>query len=219
MSDIVKLSIKSKGIKAILSDQVGNGDGFVEMPAVIEREKQEHAHKIELEQEYSKGFEAGKNEAVNELEEKHAQELLAQSKDFYKIISTFEERIKVFENDFSKLVINLSEKIASKIIKKELETNSTIKQTLDDNLRRIIGANDIVIKLNPKDVELLERESLKNMNSAGIEKIRFESNNSVDIGGCLIESEIGNLDARVESQIKELIKVLENSIINNNSDE
>ena len=219
MSDIVKLNIKSKGIKAVLSDQLGKSDGFIEMPAVIEREKQEHAHKLELENEYARGFEEGKQDATVQLEEKHSKELLAQSQDFYKIISTFEESIKIFEHDFSQMVINLAERIASKVVKKEMEINSTIKQVLDDNLRRIIGANDIVIKLNPKDVELLEKGSLHNMNSAGIEKIRFESNNSVGIGGCLIESEIGNLDARVESQINELVKVLENSLTINSSNE
>ena len=68
-----------------------------------------------------------------------------------------------------------------------------IEKILDQNLRKIIGANDIVIKLNPKDHELIEKSSKEYFASSGITKIRFESNDNIQIGGCFIESEIGNL--------------------------
>jgi len=213
MSDIVKLNIKSKGIKAIVSDQLVGGDGFTELPEVLEREKQEQAHKIELENEFMRGIETGRTEASKELEEKHSQELLAQSKDFYNIISTFEDKITEFENSFNQLVIHVSEKIASKIIQKELETDSTINNILNENLRKIIGANDIVIKLNPKDNAILEKSNNEFLASSGINKIRFESNKNIHVGGCLIESEIGNLDARIESQLNELVQALQNNFL------
>lgn len=214
MSDTVKLKLKSKNIKAVIADQIGNNESFTELPQVLEREKQEHAHKAKLENEYNRGFEAGKEEASKMLEEKHAQELLEQSKDFYNIIASFEEKFKSFENGFHKLVINISQKIAGKIIKREMRNESVIVKVLEDNLHKIIGANEIVIKLNPADFTLIQKSGKENLASAGISKIRFEPNENINIGGCLVESEIGNLDARIESQLNEILKELEQKMIN-----
>lgn len=210
MSDVIKLNIKSKKIKAVVSDIGEQSDGFKELPEIIEHEKQELAHKIELENEFKRGYDKGKEDSQKELEQLHSEELLNQSKDFYKILSTFEEKIKIFENQFNQLVISVSEKIANKIIKKEFELNSDIIKILDENLRKIIGANDIIVKLHPNDFELIQKSSREFMGSSGITKINFEPNENIDIGGCLVESEIGNLDARVGTQVGELIKALEN---------
>lgn len=210
MSDVIKLNIKSRNIRATIADNIGRGDTFVEMPEVLEREKQEHTHKLELEQAYQKGIEDGKNELEKELEEKHSEELLNQAKDFYSIISAFEDQMKTYENEYHKLVIKVSEKIVEKVLKEKLENGSVVEKILEENLRKIIGANNIVIKLNPKDHTLIKKSSKEYFASSGISKIRFESNDNIQIGGCFIESEIGNLDARIETQLSEIIRSLEN---------
>ncbi len=210
MSDVIKLNIKARNIRATIADNMGQSNTFVEMPEVLEREKQEIAHKLELEQVYQKGLADGKNELEKVLEEKHSVELLNQSKDFYSIISVFEDQMKTYENEYHKLVFKVSEKIVEKILKEKLENSSVVEKILEENLRKIIGANNIVIKLNPKDHEIIEKSSKEYFASSGISKIRFQSNDNIQIGGCFIESEIGNLDARIETQVSEILRALEN---------
>jgi flagellar biosynthesis/type III secretory pathway protein FliH len=48
--------------------------------------------------------------------------------------------------------------------------------------------------------------------------IKFEIDDNIEIGGCLIETEIGNLDARISSQLNEISKALENVIIKNETE-
>ncbi len=213
MSDIVRLNIKSKGIKAVINDYEGDAKTFTELPEVIERDKQEHVHKLELENEFKKGYELGSNETKVALEEKHSKELLEQSQDFYNIMANFEERYKSFESDFHKLVIKVSHKIAEKILQKELEENALITKILDQQLTKLIGANDIVVKLNKKDFELINKSNKEFLASSGITKIRFEPNESIQVGGCLIESDIGSLDARIDSQIYEITRELESKMM------
>lgn len=210
MSDIIKLKIKTKKIKAFIPDNMGGVETFTELPQVIEREKQEHAHKLELENAFKKGFELGKTEATNKLEQQHSEDLLNQSKDFYNIISTFEDKLKSIENDYHTLVIEVSKRISEKILQREIEIESTIENILEQNLKKIIGSNDVIIRLNPADYELLQKSNNEHLTSAGITKIRFESSKNIQLGGCLIESEVGNLDARIETQINELTRALEN---------
>ncbi len=211
MSDTIKLNIKSKKIKAFIPDYNDTKDNYNELPHILEKEKIEQAHKHEMEEEYRRGYEDAKKNVTEELEQKHSDELLNQSKDFYSIVSTFEEKFEIFENDFHSLVIKVSTRIAEKILQKELNENSMIEKLLDQNLRKIIGANDIIIKLNPNDYKLIQKSSKEYLASSGGSKIKYESNENIQIGGCLIESEIGNLDARVESQLNEIVKNLENS--------
>lgn len=218
MSDIVKLNIKSKGIKAVIAEEFQKGGGFKEFSEVLEKEKEEQSHKIELENEFQRGYQVGREEAINELEKKHSDDLLNQSKDFYNIIKSLEEKFIGFEKDFHKLVIYLAGKIAEKVIGNELRNESRIEKILDQNLNKILGANEIIIKLNPTDFELMQKSSREYLGSSGISKIKFESNENIQMGGCLIESEIGNLDARVESRISELLKALENHYQNLNTE-
>lgn len=213
MSDVIKLNIKTKRLKAIIPDEFNNIETFQELPEVIEREKEEQAHKQELLNEFNKGLEEGKKKAEAELEQKYEQDLLNQAKEFYSIMATYEERIKKFENNFHNLVINVSKKIAEKVVRKEIEYESTIKEILEKNLDKIIGSNEIVIKLNKQDYDLIQKSSKQFMQQYGINKMRFEANSSIQQGGCLIESEMGNIDARVDSQINELVNALENKFM------
>ena len=182
MSDIIKLNIKSKNIRAVVSDTNGEDDNFTEFTEILEKEKEESAHKQELKIEFERGFEEGKQTTTEELEEIHSQELLRQSEDFYNIIKTFEDKIKSYENNFHRLVINVAGRISEKILKKELTKKSIIEKTLNENLGKIIGANEIVIKLNPADHTLLENSNKEYMASNNITKIRFETSENIKIG-------------------------------------
>jgi flagellar assembly protein FliH len=60
-----------------------------------------------------------------------------------------------------------------------------------------------VIKMNPADIDFLERLQLPfsslSRNPAGL---RIEADDSVGIGGCLIETDGGDIDARIESRLR-----------------
>lgn len=218
MSDKIRLNIKSRNLKAIIQKKDEENKAFYDYAELLEKEKIENAHKIELENVYKNGFEDGKQNAEEKLSEKHNQELIEQAEEFYKIIKTFEDTIKQYENNFHKIVINATQKISEKIVKREIEQKSIISEILEQNLSKVFGANEITIKLNPADFKIVEKTNREKMNSIGISKIKFEPSESITKGGCLIETEIGNLDARIESQINEIIKSLENKLTKSNNE-
>ncbi|MBK8945013.1 MAG: hypothetical protein IPM32_07025 [Ignavibacteriae bacterium] len=218
MSDKIRLNIKSRNLKAIIQKKDEENKAFYDYAELLEKEKVENAHKIELENVYKNGFEVGKQNAEEKLSEKHNQELIEQAEEFYKIIKTFEDTIKQYENNFHKIVINVAQKISERIIKREIEQKNIITEILEQNLSKVYGANEITIKLNPSDFKIVEKTNREKMSSFGISKIKFEPSESITKGGCLIETEIGNLDARIESQINEIIKSLENKLTKTNSE-
>ncbi len=216
MSNTVVLNMKSKKMRAFVSKKNEENKDFSEYSELLEeKDKIENLHRAELESEYKRGYEEAQTETTNTLSIEYDNELLEQSDKFYMILKSFEEKIKEYETNYHKIVIDVSQRIAQKIIMREIDNKSTIDEILEENLRKIIGANEVIIKLNPAEMKIVEKTSKEKMSSSGISKIRFESSDGIQKGGCLIETEIGNLDARIESQISEIIKALETKLTKN----
>ena len=96
---------------------------------------------------------------------------------------------------------------------RELENKTIIEETLQKSIHKIIGANEIIVKINPSDFELINSNNTMQKINPGITHIKFEAVNNIEKGGCFIETEIGNLDVRISSQINEIIKALENKLV------
>jgi len=218
MSNAIKLNIKKKNVKAIISNGSNDKSGFTEFPQVIANEELEKVAKSEVDDAYKKGYEDAKKEVTEDLTQIHESELLKQSEEFYNIISTFEETLNKYNKDFNKLVINVSQKIAEKILERELENKTIIDEVLQKSVHKIIGANEVIVKLHSKDFETLNKNDKIKIMTQGMNHIKFEIDDNIDIGGCLIETEIGNLDAQINSQINEISKALENALIKNETE-
>ncbi len=218
MSDVIKLNIKKKNVKAIISGGRDDNSGFTEFSQVVSNDELEKVSKSEVDEAYKKGYEDAKREITENLNQIHESELLKQSEEFYNIISTFEETISKYHSDFHKLVINVSQKIAEKILKRELKDKSIIEEVLNNSIHKIIGANEVVVKLHSLDFERLNKNDKIKIMTQGMNHIKFEIDDNIDIGGCLIETEIGNLDAQINSQLNEISNALENIIVKNDKE-
>lgn len=206
MSDIIKVAIKKNGIKAKVKSPNGN------IVDDYDFNKEKFEIKKKLKNEYEKGFEEGYKEANDKLKEKYESEVYKKSEEFYNILSSFEEKLNQYESSFDKIVKDISTAIAEKIIKRKLDKDSIFQDTLHETLPKIIGANKIVVKINPVELELLEKEELLEVYEKKYGHIKFEPDEKIEKGGCLIETDIGNVDARISSQINEIARQLENNI-------
>ncbi len=212
MSDVIKISVKSKKVKAVI------GELKEEIVEKNDNTEEKDIIKEQLEEEYQKGFQAGYEKAKEELEKTYTDKLVEQSKEFYTILSSFEEKLKTYEDELKRIIINTSVKISKKILDKELSQNSIIETTLKNSLGKILGANEMVIKLNPKDYELLEKNDLIKKLDTGLAKIKINKDENIGIGGCVVESEIGNVDSRISTMLEELERQLSNNLLEENKE-
>lgn len=209
MSEVLKLNIKAKKLRAIIPDETGDSTGNSSYDSFYE----ENSIKKELESRFRSGYDTGYKTAQDEMEKSFSAQLMEQSGQFYNILSTFEEKFKQYENNFDKIVIEVSKQICKKILTKELENVSIIEKSLADASTKVLGANEVKIKLHPEDLEKIKSMETQTAIQANFTKINFEPDASIEKGGCLIDSEIGNVDARISSQLNEIIKALENNLI------
>lgn len=208
MSDQVKIKIKSKGIKARLPDSMESG-GYSDF------NEAEENFKREMENQYKIGFEDGYTTAQNELEMRFTEELVQKSQDFYNILSNLDQKFLEYEETFYKMVLATSKKISEKILQKEINIESCLENNLSIALKKVVGANNITVKLSPKEFDNVIDDENKFMILKEFNKLKIEKDNSVMPGGCVIETDVGNIDARISSQVNEIIKQIELQILEN----
>jgi flagellar assembly protein FliH len=116
------------------------------------------------------------------------------------------------EKEIVDLVLLISRKVI-KIISEH--QRSVIISNVTEALRKVKAKGSVVIRVNIADLKLAvehKQEFIKMME--GTKSIQILEDSSVDKGGCIIETDFGEIDARISSQLAELeSKILEISPI------
>jgi type III secretion protein L len=187
------LAVKQKVIKnQIVSAQTEATrivEGAEEFAAEIRREAQEDAEKLKTE-----AYREGTENALTEFERN--------------LIESREIRERVWretEKDLLRLSVRLAEKIIGREIKKD---DKTIVQIITTALQNARQQEKITVRVNPKDLPTVESETNKYSTGGRIQFIDFVADPRVLSSGCMIESEVGTIDARLETQLRVLERAL-----------
>lgn len=181
---------------------------------IIDELKQEDVIplKKQLEDAYAKGFSDGQQKLKIDLDKEYTDKLYRKYEEVYHIIEDIDEKFNEYEKSFERIVIGTAVELARKIIKREVTGETIINDVVKDAISKVIGANEVRIKFHPVDMKELNTFSRNLINSSSFSKVKFEEDERIERGGCLVETEIGNVDARISTQLEELRRKLEESI-------
>ncbi len=168
--------------------------------------------KKQLENYYQTGFKEGEEKAKRELEQDYSSKLFRKYEEVYNILKIYDENLAEYEKAFEILVIQTAHELAKKIVQREIETTNVINENIRTAINKIIGANEVKLKLNPMDLQELTETSKNIIHSSSFSKIKIEVDDQIERGGCLIETEIGNVDARISTQLNKLKQQLLESL-------
>lgn len=115
---------------------------------------------------------------------------------------------EVVYDEITKDILDISLKVAEKIIKKEVETDkSVLDGIVKDALKSLAkDENKIILKVNPIDVEYTREIVPELLSSGQMEaKIYVAGDKDVEEGSAIIETSNGIIDANIGTQL-ELIK-------------
>lgn len=159
---------------------------------IIEHVKKDaEKYKIEVAQEMEKikeqaqkdGFEAGYQHWIEE-------------------IAKLEYEITQVRKDTEKMILPVALKAAKKIVGREIEISDTaIVDIVSNCLKSVSTHKKIIIYVNKKDVEKLEmnRPQLKQV-FENLEVLYIRERPDIEQGGCVIETEGGIINAKLENQ-------------------
>ena len=214
MSDRILINSRSGSVNFKLRKHLDDGSFEPEENEVVLQQK---LFEEQLKNKFDEGYQLGYDLAQSELKKKYEEKLNEKYSELNSLILSIEEKMKEFENLFAGKVLDFSFFISQKILHREIKNESIIRNSLSESVKKVLGANSLIIKINPAEIEAISKENEQLLNSSTFSKISFEPDERVELGGCIIESEIGSVDARITSQLNEIKKILDTEILIDNS--
>jgi flagellar assembly protein FliH len=109
-------------------------------------------------------------------------------------------------------LIDLALLISRKVVKILSENQKEVLiANVSEALRKVKARGEVIIRVNTADMKLTTEHTKEFIQLLeGTNTIQVQEDTSVDVGGCIIETDFGEIDARISSQMAELeAKILE----------
>ena len=122
-------------------------------------------------------------------------------------------RIETYHH-IEKEVVELALAIARKVVCREIEMDREVVVCVARKaLARIEDPGNIKIKMSPADLQFINETRYRLSDLIGsIENVSLEGEESIQSGGCIIETDLGEIDARIENQIQAVEETFRNAI-------
>jgi flagellar assembly protein FliH len=151
---------------------------------------------------YNEGFAIGEKEGFHSTQLKVRQEadiaLAAKLQSLEALMSHLFEPIADQDAQIEKAMVTLVEHVARQVIQRELKTDSSqIGKVLQDALRMLpMGASNVRILINSQDFD-----QVKALRDRHEENWRILEDDTLQPGGCRVETEHSRIDASVETRL------------------
>ncbi len=212
-SDVIKISNAFRSIRIQGLDSSNllqeNGTHLIDkyssrpMTPLVDEKAVHNAFQQGIEEGHRRATELMKAEYVDRVEEERNQ--------IRSLFQTIEQRLTGLTPAVEKALLTFTLGVAEHIIRQEVKMSPEIVlNVIKDGIKNILGVETIKIRVHPSNIQLVQEQkhSIQSVSSS-LREIIFEADEHVEQGGCIIESDLGNVDARIITQIEQV-----NSIIN-----
>lgn len=178
--EVRKASLEAREILAAAQDQ-----------AAQMLENARHECEQMLADSYDRGYSAGLDRWNDALAEawKHREDFLAQN-----------------EAELVRLAVAIAKKIIGENVKADTDV---VLRSVKDALRAVRSESKVIIKVNPSDEANLRQKS-GDLKILGVEvgDLVIVGLSSIAAGGCVVESDIGIIDAQIDTQLDSIERAL-----------
>lgn len=122
----------------------------------------------------------------------------------------FQESRRLMFEESRDEILRLAVKIAGKILGRELESNdNAFTDLVMRAMRGIQGESRVQVRVNPSDMKKIQKDRKRLVEEVGQgREIELVEDAKVSEGGCVIETDLGIIDAQLETQLRVLEKAL-----------
>ncbi|MBR9984669.1 MAG: hypothetical protein KFF68_02050 [Desulfosarcina sp.] len=148
---------------------------------------------------FNQGRDQGRAETIAAQQEKVDQGAAA-------LKCAVEEIARIRKQDVDRMeteTVRLALAIAKRVIGYETEHGPVIQHVLKATMKKVVDPRHLTVRLNPKDIDTVDgfKQELLIADDVGA-LLRLEADEMIQRGGCMIETKLGDLDARIEQQVK-----------------
>ncbi len=153
------------------------------------------------------GYQDGYRDGLVALESfKHsaAQQMSAQ---FAPLLHSFDAQLGALDGRIAATVAQVATELARQVVRSELQTRpQLVAQVAQEAVQAVLlSARHIVVQVNPADFELIQRGAADALAAHGA---RLVGQQHVERGGCLVETDAGTIDARIEARWHDAVQAL-----------
>lgn len=170
-------------------------------------EAHSQGHQEGREQGYQEGYSQGKQTVLDEMQQTMQKSL----EKAQHLIQTAEQEVAQMFLDAERQIVEIALTVASKVLAREIEDNpTTILPILKEALGKVSDQEQIAIRVNPEDYEmvLMAKRDLQLMVGRD-NAISITADHTVALGGCVIETALGTVDARLDTKLELVHKAIQ----------
>jgi flagellar biosynthesis/type III secretory pathway protein FliH len=184
-------------------DPVCTDDGLTpDVPKTPAEDKENKAPSVDeiKEAAFQKGFLEGKRIGFESGSKKADSVIDSLNQILGQLENIRQEIYQEIEKEAAQLALSIARKIVCHEVKTTRETVTCVAR---EALSRVNNPAKITIKLNPDDLQFIKDTRFQfSRFLRNVENIRFEAGESIQSGGCLVETDRGDIDARIEKQFQ-----------------
>ena len=151
---------------------------------------------------FENGFHQGEKAGM-EIAEKKAEAIMRRYGDSLRDLGRYKAALY---SQVEREVVKLAVEVAKKIVHREIQADPDIIQTLVKvALGRVSERSAVTVRVNPIDYNfLLDKHRGWVQEEGGGKEVTLVADKSVERGGCLVQTECGDVDARIEEGFREV---------------
>lgn len=158
-----------------------------------------------IEEAFNKGLDQGRAETIAAQQEKVDKGVAA-------LRTAVEEMVRIRQQDVDRMeteTVRLALAIAKKVIGHETEHGPVIRHVLKSAMKKVVDPRHLRVRLNPKDIDAVNGFKPEWLVSDDFgAALHLEADEAVQQGGCIIETKLGDVDARIDQQVRIIEELL-----------
>lgn len=196
----MKLSFKKKieiarPVKNLKIQDVGTRQFLLDQPFIQEYIKRKEQQR----------FEEGVQEGKRVQEEEMRSVINSAAEAFQQAVLSVEEGKKDLIRELEPQIINFCLKAVEMIVGREIDAASAnLEKLIKPILTKVSDATRIIVKVNPQDLNQLREFSSDIVDDGKIESLEIVSDADISLGGCIVETDVGTIDATLETRIEQM---------------
>lgn len=144
---------------------------------------------------YQQGYRDGL-EALDAAKRQFAQQISAQ---MGQLVAAFDSQTEALDGQLADTLVQTAVTLARQVVRSEIaQRPELIVQVAQDAVGAVIlSARHLRLRLNPQDLPLVEAGASDLLNARGV---MLQADATLQPGGCIVESDLGQVDARIEAR-------------------
>ncbi|MBT9598382.1 MAG: flagellar biosynthesis protein [Vitreoscilla sp.] len=152
-----------------------------------------------VEEARQQGYAQGYRDGLEALEAAKRQYALQISAQMGQIVAAFDEQTQGLEAQWAGALVQTAVTLARQVVRSEIvQRPDCVTQVAQDAVGALIlSARHLRLRLNPADLPLVEAGCADLMHARAV---MLQGDATVQPGGCVVESDLGQVDARIETR-------------------